>query len=86
MDKFELAVGAAAVVAVALVLSGFWSVVHYPHCGVLVGYMALGASVGFLFLLGGRYRQLETWGALAAFLFLLVMWYTYANWGVLLGC
>lgn len=86
MNKFELVVSIAAVVFVAFVLTGFWSLVHYPHCGLLTGYTVLGIVTGLFFTFSRWYRELETWGVLFAILFTLVMWYTYINPQVLLGC
>lgn len=86
MDKFELAVGAAAVLFITLVLSGLWSIVYYPHCGVLLGYVLLGALAGSVLLLSRQYKSLEGVGVGLVLIYLLAMWLTLANPGGLAYC
>ncbi|AET33822.1 hypothetical protein [Pyrobaculum ferrireducens] len=88
MDKFDVAVGLVAVVFIALVLNGLWSIVNAQtaYCGVLTGYVLLGALAGASLLLSRWYRQLETIGAGLALLYLLVMWITFLNPGTLQYC
>lgn len=86
MDKFDAAVGLVAVVFISLVLSGLWSLVYMPQCGMLSGYIILGVLTGAFFLLSKWYKALETVGMGLLLLFLLAMWLTVANPGALLGC
>ncbi|MEZ0318465.1 MAG: hypothetical protein ABWK05_00520 [Pyrobaculum sp.] len=86
MDKFDVALGLAAVVFISLVLSGLWSLVYMPHCGVLSGYVILGVLTGASLLLSRWYKTLETVGMGLLLLYLLAMWVTAANPGSLLGC
>lgn len=86
MDKFDVVVGLAAVVFISLVLSGLWSLVYMPQCGILSGYVILGILTGASLLLSRWYKTLETVGMGLLLLFLLAMWLTTANPGTLLGC
>lgn len=88
MEKFDVVVGLAAVVFIALVLNGLWSIVNAqtPYCGVLTGYVLLGVLAGASLLLSRWYRQLETIGGGLALLYLIVMWATYIRPGVLQYC
>lgn len=86
MEKIDLIVGAVAIIFVALVLTGLWSIVYYPHCGVLVGYVLLGVIAGGALLLGRWYKRLEGVGAGLVLLYLVVMWFTLANPGYLVHC
>jgi len=86
MQKFDLAVGLAAVVLVALGLGGLWSFVYKPYCGALAGYVALGALTGSLLLLSRWYKSLEVVGIGLLLLYLVTMWATFANPASLYDC
>ena len=86
MQKFDLAVGLSAVALVALVLGGLWSLVYKPYCGVLGGYVALGALTGSLLLLSRWYKSLEVVGIGLLLLYLVAMWATFANPASLYDC
>ncbi|MCX8136178.1 hypothetical protein [Pyrobaculum aerophilum] len=88
MEKFDAAVGLAVLIFVALTLHGLWSILNpsAPYCGALTGYVLLAVLAGVSLLLSKWYRRLETIGVGLTLLYLVVMWATFANPGLLQFC